>query len=340
MQSTRPVHAAVLKDYESDFRWITMKNMPYIVQMPYVIAVQSLHFKGRASQIPWIHSLPCTSKIYALYKLLLKYPVTICWHSALVTCITVRSTGSTFSIMNHCFTEDDIIFLNSYKPRLNQYHIQPNKCSLPKPPPNCLFALTQQIAISEPTQNILIFHCFEIFSLELIFGLKMFQYVYIENTCSKDNIWWLAFCQGLAFDLCISALLMKRWKQGWFCKGWFCFAKPLAPLAKDSSHSSFASSRLSRLQRSILALRFRGLFLTDRVKPSLWQWLYGDRRVSYTVSTESVNVLIWKECNNFQRSEKKRQKIWPTGPTLYRSCEGKQTINFFWPDNDAFRLHC
>ena len=44
---------------------------------------------------------------------------------------------------------------------------------------------------------------------------------------------------------------------------------------------SFASGGLSRLQRSILALRAppaRGLFLTDRVKPSLWQRL--DSQVS------------------------------------------------------------
>ena len=53
----------------------------------------------------------------------------------------------------------------------------------------------------------------------------------------------------------------------------FCFAKPLAPPAKDSLRSSFVSGRLSRLWRSILALRARGLFLTDRVKPSLWQRL-------------------------------------------------------------------
>ena len=52
-----------------------------------------------------------------------------------------------------------------------------------------------------------------------------------------------------------------------------CFAKPLAPPAKDSLRSSFASGGLSRLQRSILALCARGLFLTDRVKPSLWQRL-------------------------------------------------------------------
>ena len=53
----------------------------------------------------------------------------------------------------------------------------------------------------------------------------------------------------------------------------FCFTKPLAPPAKDSLCSSFASGGLSRLRRSILALRARGLFLTGRVKPSLWQRL-------------------------------------------------------------------
>ena len=56
-------------------------------------------------------------------------------------------------------------------------------------------------------------------------------------------------------------------------RGRFCFAKPLAPPAKDSLRSSFASGGLSRLRRSILALCARGLFLTDRVKPSLWQRL-------------------------------------------------------------------
>ena len=59
----------------------------------------------------------------------------------------------------------------------------------------------------------------------------------------------VAFCQGLAFYLCVSALMMKRWKQ--------------------------ISQNLLRLQswRSILALRARGVFLTDPVKPSLWQRL-------------------------------------------------------------------
>ena len=74
-----------------------------------------------------------------------------------------------------------------------------------------------------------------------------------EETLQTSTI-LVAFCQGLAFDLWVSALLMKK-----------CFAKPYAPPAKGS--------QLSRLRRSILALRACGLFLTDRVKPSLWQRL-------------------------------------------------------------------
>ena len=47
------------------------------------------------------------------------------------------------------------------------------------------------------------------------------------------------------FYLCVSALMMKRWKHR------FCFAKPLAPPAKDSLRSSFASGGLSHLRCSI-----------------------------------------------------------------------------------------
>ena len=76
----------------------------------------------------------------------------------------------------------------------------------------------------------------------------------------------LAFCQGFAFYICV---LAPSWWKGESKR----FAKPLAPPAKDSLRSSFASGGLSRLRRSILTLRARGLFLTDRVKPSLWQRL-------------------------------------------------------------------
>ena len=44
----------------------------------------------------------------------------------------------------------------------------------------------------------------------------------------------------------------------------FCFAKPLAPTAKDLLRLFFAFSGLSCLWRSILALRAHGLFLADR----------------------------------------------------------------------------
>ena len=40
-----------------------------------------------------------------------------------------------------------------------------------------------------------------------------------------------------------------------------------------ASQNLFASGGLSRFWRSILVFRARGLFLTDRVKPSLWQRL-------------------------------------------------------------------
>ena len=49
----------------------------------------------------------------------------------------------------------------------------------------------------------------------------------------------------------------------------FSFAKPLAPPTKDSLRSSFTSGGLLHLCSSILTLRACGLFLTDRVKPSL-----------------------------------------------------------------------
>ena len=81
----------------------------------------------------------------------------------------------------------------------------------------------------------------------------------------------VAFCQDLAFYFCVSALITKSR---------FCFAKSLAPPAKDSLRSSFASGGLSRLRGSILTLRPRGLFLTDRVKPSLWQRLHQELSIA------------------------------------------------------------
>ena len=51
------------------------------------------------------------------------------------------------------------------------------------------------------------------------------------------------------------------------------FAKLLAPPAKDQQSKSFASGGLSRLRRLILVLCAHGLYLTNRVKPSLWQRL-------------------------------------------------------------------
>ena len=72
----------------------------------------------------------------------------------------------------------------------------------------------------------------------------------------------------------------------------FCFAKPLAPPTKDSLRSYCASGGLLRLRRTILALCAHGLFLTDRVKPSLWQrllfpWLY-----TATEPTGSITVYM------------------------------------------------
>ena len=61
--------------------------------------------------------------------------------------------------------------------------------------------------------------------------------------------------------------------------------------------SSCASGGLSCLRRSILALRARGLFLTDRVKPSLWQRLDNDNigsRIQLTKIYRRLN-LIWPE---------------------------------------------
>ena len=100
----------------------------------------------------------------------------------------------------------------------------------------------------------------------------------------------LAFCQGLAFDFCVSALPQKRWMHGFASQN-------LAPPAKDSLRSSFASGGLApsalglapsaldtRASRSysrsalVLALRARGLFLTDHSKPSLWQRLVSPMR--------------------------------------------------------------
>ena len=72
----------------------------------------------------------------------------------------------------------------------------------------------------------------------------------------------LAFCQGLAFYLCVSALMIKSGKQ----------------------KIGFASQNLLRFRRKTsfaglsppadsCAFGARGLFLTDHVKPSLWQRL-------------------------------------------------------------------
>ena len=70
----------------------------------------------------------------------------------------------------------------------------------------------------------------------------------------------------------------------------FCFVKPLAPPAKDSLRSSFASGGLSRLWRSILALCARGLLLTDRVKPSLWQRLSQHTPCIFSVTRQRGNL--------------------------------------------------
>ena len=72
----------------------------------------------------------------------------------------------------------------------------------------------------------------------------------------------LAFCQGLAFYLCVSALMIKRWN---LLRLW--------RKTRFAHLSPPADSCVYRLRRSILALRARGLFLTDRAKPSLWQRL-------------------------------------------------------------------
>ena len=100
----------------------------------------------------------------------------------------------------------------------------------------------------------------------------------------KKKIWWrhtsvlyrldVAFCSflsRLSFLFVKNIVLAPSWWRGESNR--FCFAKPLAPPAKDSLRSSFASGGLSRLRRSILALRACGLFLTNRVTPSLWQRL-------------------------------------------------------------------
>ena len=78
----------------------------------------------------------------------------------------------------------------------------------------------------------------------------------------------------------------------------FCFAKPLAPPAKDSLRSSFASGGLSYLLRSKLALCARGLFLTDGVKPILWQRLYSAMHdwASNTILIDASSCLIAHLC--------------------------------------------
>ena len=65
----------------------------------------------------------------------------------------------------------------------------------------------------------------------------------------------VAFCQGLAFYLCVSALMMKRWKQN------------LLRLRRKTRFARLSPPADSR------AFGARGLFLMESVKPSLWQRL-------------------------------------------------------------------
>ena len=101
--------------------------------------------------------------------------------------------------------------------------------------------------------------------------------VFLTCPCHKfyrDEAVGLSLLSRLSFLFVKNIVLAPSW---W--NGRFCFAKPLTPPAKDSLRSSFASGGLSRLRRSIFALRARGLFISDRVKPSLWQRLSWSKKL-------------------------------------------------------------
>ena len=84
-----------------------------------------------------------------------------------------------------------------------------------------------------------------------------------EKKRKKERFSWnLAFCQGLAFDFCISALPQKRWMQT-------VLLRKTSRLRRKTRSARLSPPAVSRLRRSILALRARGLFLTDHSEPSL-----------------------------------------------------------------------
>ena len=94
---------------------------------------------------------------------------------------------------------------------------------------------------------------------------------YIKTTLRLDIFCLLdiVFCQGLAFDLCVSALLIRKTSR-----------------LRQNTHFARLSPPVDS-RCSILTLRTRGLFLTDRVKPSLWQ------RLVWTVEVISWHALLW-----------------------------------------------
>ena len=110
--------------------------------------------------------------------------------------------------------------------------------------------------------------------------------------------------------------MMKRWK--------------FAPSAKDSLRSSFASGGLSRLRRSILALRARGVFLTDHVKPSLWQRLVAALSIILKVVFSDSNNIILTWIRRYQKKKKKKKK-----KSLFRKFQMIPILTFHFMHDDV-----
>ena len=113
---------------------------------------------------------------------------------------------------------------------------------------------------------------------------------------------------------------MKRWKQVSFVS-----QNLLRLRRKIWLHSSFASSGVSWLWCSILTLRTRGLFLTDCVKPNLWQRLGGP---VYSANWYK-SVRSWKHWNSTAHSEKHGSSICIGSHSWAHLCADKEKSHNF-----------
>ena len=175
-----------------------------------------------------------------------------------------------------------------------------------------------------------------------LFIFPLSQYV---NTVELDI--GLAFCQGLAFDLCMSALMVKKWKQHRCCSSEFVCLSPLA-----DTHTVRAFS--AKYSRSGVMASFSQTVLNqifdknwqDRWNP-FWQRLAGQVKLKVHVRHHWFfhNQTIKEETKNKHTCQfvSHSCRIWHTqvytpcywGKTYYhgvsnRSIDNLSYFNYFW----------